>query len=436
MRRTMGRKTIYALLIVWAIIGGLVSVIAAPFTPAGAEATRITTSRDVTTKMRCRANAPIVGWVDADQDVSINVTGPNYVKQGDTFDVIVAAGDTNVPTDSGGIAINNLHDIYTRNVFMGGSTLQSVSLVPGTGSYKPTPTSAPQAIPGAVTVTKEGTDKVVLYMAGPFGPNSVLTPPKVKATIVADGPVGSKISSKFAGAIPTNISQVFPDWGFKVTPNVQAPLVGASDASATCAPNYGSLANANGETTGTTPLLGETTILPNTDPLVNIAAPVSGGKYLPDDVVNADFECVETVYALTSCDATQADGTPLDFSQLGVHTFTVTATDANGGVTTKTVSYSSGANVVPTVNAGPDQTVNGGTTVALAGSATDPDTGQTLSYQWTQVSGTPVTLNPDEANDPFETNAHFTARAPRAISSSASAPTTASTPARTRSRST
>lgn len=81
MRRTMGRKTIYALLIVWAIIGGLVSVIAAPFTPAGAEATRITTSRDVTTKMRCRANAPIVGWVDADQDVSINVTGPNYVKQ-------------------------------------------------------------------------------------------------------------------------------------------------------------------------------------------------------------------------------------------------------------------------------------------------------------------------------------------------------------------
>lgn len=49
------------------------------------------------------------------------------------------------------------------------------------------------------------------------------------------------------------------------------------------------------------------------------------------------------------------------------------------------------ANPPPTANAGADQTVEDGITVTLTGQASGP-MGLPLSYQWTQTSGTPVTL--------------------------------------------
>ena len=139
---------------------------------------------------------------------------------------------------------------------------------------------------------------------------------------------------------------------------------------------------------------------PNTNPLVDINSPLDGAKYLPDAQIFADYACTETVYALSSCVASAPNGSQLDFSTNGQHTFTVTATDANGGVTAQTVTYSVGANVPPVVSAGPDIVTNGGSTVTLPGSATDPDTGQILSYQWSQTAGPAVTLNPIDANDP------------------------------------
>jgi hypothetical protein len=50
-----------------------------------------------------------------------------------------------------------------------------------------------------------------------------------------------------------------------------------------------------------------------------------------------------------------------------------------------------GGNQEPTVNAGADQNVTGGSLVTLTASATDPD-GDPLSFQWTQASGPAVTL--------------------------------------------
>ncbi len=185
--------------------------------------------------------------------------------------------------------------------------------------------------------------------------------------------------------------------------------MGASDAAVSCAPNYGQFANGNGELLGTQPLLTRTQVLADTNPLVDLRSPGDGDKYLPEDVIFADYECIETVYALTDCQATAPDGTQLDFSENGQKSFSVTATDANGGSTSKSVTYSSGRNVTPEVNAGDDVAVNGGQLVTLHGSAVDPDTGQTLSYEWEQISGPAVTLNPDDADDPFEPNQRFTA---------------------------
>ena len=49
------------------------------------------------------------------------------------------------------------------------------------------------------------------------------------------------------------------------------------------------------------------------------------------------------------------------------------------------------ANAVPMARAGADRTVEPGATVTLNGAGTDPD-GSTLSYAWSQISGTSVTL--------------------------------------------
>ncbi len=62
--------------------------------------------------------------------------------------------------------------------------------------------------------------------------------------------------------------------------------------------------------------------------------------------------------------------------------------DGNGG--------NGGGNTAPTASAGPDQSVLENTTVNLNGSGSDPDTGDTLSFSWTQISGATVTI--DNAN--------------------------------------
>lgn len=66
-----------------------------------------------------------------------------------------------------------------------------------------------------------------------------------------------------------------------------------------------------------------------------------------------------------------------------------------------TVAIAIVANSTPIADAGPDQTVDEGTPlVSLNGSGSDPDGGDSISFQWTQVSGTPVALSNNTASGP------------------------------------
>ncbi|MDX1406301.1 MAG: hypothetical protein R3192_17310, partial [Woeseiaceae bacterium] len=60
------------------------------------------------------------------------------------------------------------------------------------------------------------------------------------------------------------------------------------------------------------------------------------------------------------------------------------------------------SNRAPTANAGHDQTVVESSAVQLTGSGSDPDAGDSLSFSWSQISGTSVTIaNPTSANATF-----------------------------------
>lgn len=87
------------------------------------------------------------------------------------------------------------------------------------------------------------------------------------------------------------------------------------------------------------------------------------------------------------------------FSNLiqGTYTFRLTATDSGGltGTDDMTVTVSAAANLAPTANAGPDQSITLPSGLSLSGSGTDPENGP-LTYLWTGTGGT--ITSPTSAN--------------------------------------
>ncbi|MFZ0931981.1 MAG: PKD domain-containing protein [Syntrophobacteraceae bacterium] len=89
--------------------------------------------------------------------------------------------------------------------------------------------------------------------------------------------------------------------------------------------------------------------------------------------------------------------------QSGALTFQLTVKDVNGLQSTDTCIVNVVTNRMPPVaNAGPDQTVNEGTTVTLNGSKSTYPNKAALSYLWQQIDGPAVTLsNPASAQPDF-----------------------------------
>ena len=70
--------------------------------------------------------------------------------------------------------------------------------------------------------------------------------------------------------------------------------------------------------------------------------------------------------------------------------FTLTVSDGTASVSDKVIiTITDSANAAPTVNAGPDQEIDEGSTVTLNGNATDADD-DSLTYSWHQTSGLPA----------------------------------------------
>jgi hypothetical protein len=79
--------------------------------------------------------------------------------------------------------------------------------------------------------------------------------------------------------------------------------------------------------------------LADTPPAVALARPANGAVYGDGELVSADFACSPTDHTIASCTGTVADGQALDTAVPGSYPFTVTATDAAGYQSTRTVTY-------------------------------------------------------------------------------------------------
>ena len=77
----------------------------------------------------------------------------------------------------------------------------------------------------------------------------------------------------------------------------------------------------------------------NAKPTVDDRGAVAGGQFLQNSQQIADYSCADVGLGLESCTGNVADGAPIDTSKIGYHTFTVTATDKAGNITTQSVEY-------------------------------------------------------------------------------------------------
>ncbi|MCO7224224.1 PKD domain-containing protein [Pleionea sp. CnH1-48] len=109
-----------------------------------------------------------------------------------------------------------------------------------------------------------------------------------------------------------------------------------------------------------------------------------------------------TTVTIQSANAATARFTAPDVTANEDLIFRLTVRDNNNAIASDTVTINVEPlnNMAPVANAGPDQTVDGYSTVTLDGSQSSDSDGFINDYQWTQLSGTNVTINGNGTANP------------------------------------
>jgi PKD repeat protein len=367
--------------------------------------------------LTCRANSPI-GVQNADQSATFRVEAPESVAPGETFDIVLRPGLSEFPTSASGATIRKILDLQNNYRIPEGLTVNSVTeeappgsatvgyyLAPGADRNDP---SLRQEIPGGSSATWIPASRYVRTVlngtgsptsnTGEFRGGSAVQPPHVRINVTNTAPGGTVLETRLGGTLPANLNSLpWADPSLQTT--TRANLIVDTTTTAYCAP-------APGEST----VLASTTVA---GPAFSVTSPIEGGNYAQGDEVEVDFDCESTaLFTVETCEAS-VDGDPvangglLPTGSLGAKEFLVTAEDPDGRISTFGVPYTVVENSLPVVDAGPDQTgVATSATVTLSGSATDSDgpPPQSLTTEWTQLSGPEVTLA-----DPSALQTTFTA---------------------------
>lgn len=256
-----------------------------------------------------------VGSTTGNAESTFDTTAPQAVKPGAEFEVKLVPAPFSVdgtPKSDGTLA--EVSSIVSKIAVPAGTTLVSHSISSWSNVGAGTPTSSVSG--STISVTTPGP----IRSSTASSPN-VATLPTLTLKLKATGTAGTRINVAMAGTSTSN-----PGLTFKA--RVTGTLIGTLNPTLSCYPNPNKV-------------LHSTLISNDTKaPAITIAKPVDGSKVVLGATVLADFTCDDgSGVGVASCTGTVAKGAKIDTASLGTKTFTVRATDEEGKVGTKTVTY-------------------------------------------------------------------------------------------------
>ena len=148
------------------------------------------------------------------------------------------------------------------------------------------------------------------------------------------------ISSPTAGAIYTQTQKLLAAYSCAsptgATPTCSGSVPSGSPIDTSTVGPHSFTVTATFNATSTHQTVAYTVVAP---PAATIAIPLNGAAYTQGQTLSAAYTCAASTAGVPGCAGTLPSGSPLDTATIGAHSFTVTATDANGVATAQTASY-------------------------------------------------------------------------------------------------
>jgi dehydratase len=237
------------------------------------------------------------------------VTAPQAVTPGAEFTATVVPEVFTLDAEGSGGTVTQLTNMVWRVQVPANATILTHSIAGWSNVGSGTPTSS---IAGNI---------ISVTIPGPILAGSPATLPTITVNLQATGALGTRIEPRIAGTSHANP-------GLSFTARVDLGWLGIVDSALKCFPSP-------------SPALHSTLISEDAKaPTIKITAPVANQVIVRNSTVLADFSCNDgTGVGVASCVGTVADGAAINTSTLGTHSFTVTSTDTQGLVGTKTVTY-------------------------------------------------------------------------------------------------
>jgi hypothetical protein len=274
-----------------------------------------------TITLNCVAHAPVIGDQNVTQAITISTAAPASVLPGANLSTVTTFPVDQIATSQQGGTVSSVKNLSYKIPVPANSTFVSASLAGGF-NYG-----------GSATATLQGsaTTGFVRYsVPGPIPAGQNFQLPALTLTLAAGSSLGATIQPRLGG---TSTS----DPGFTTTAVVTSPI--SADVTTECYP------------AAPNPAWSTTTIVPpdTSGPSIALTTPADGGQYPLGQTIPASYTCNDGPFGsgVATCAGDVAAGAPIETSTLGLHTFTVNATDNLGNVSEPVVhTYS----VVPAGN--------------------------------------------------------------------------------------
>ena len=235
------------------------------------------------------------------------------------------------------------HNHAVRTLVAAGAALAALLAPSGAAATtypiaQPTITSA--FTPALITAGSTSALSITITNPGTSTLSGIALTDTLPSGLVVDNPNGQNGTCGSAGVLTANpgTNQITLTGG---SLSKGASCTISADVTSNTAGAYTNSTGPVSYTGGATPT-GDTEALTVVgQPTITIATPAKNARFTVGQKVKARYTCADPAGAppVNGCIGDVAAGAPLDTRHAGTHTFTVTATNAIGGLTTETITY-------------------------------------------------------------------------------------------------